>query len=174
MHHNQSVSTMDATATRNNFYVKFANTRENLALLSYLKSLKNKQFIVYNSLNDISVAEKEHIRLYSQIDNFKQLDNGWDGGEGLAPNAHAIQQAEKIVSMLSENVLKYCALFPSNDSSIYLQGKFPKGTLAAYLNGNNVTYIIKSATFKKSESFANINNKIPNKIEYTINKELLQ
>ena len=164
---------MIATATRNDFYVRFANTRENLALLSYLKSLKNKQFIVYKSLNDISNAEKEHLRLYSQIEDFKQLSNGWDGAEALAPNINAIRQTEKIVSLFPENVLKYCALFPANDSSIYLQGRFPKGTLAAYLNGENVTYILKCSSFKKSESSVTLSSKVVNKIESIINKEFL-
>lgn len=164
---------MTATATKTNFYVKFENTRENLALLTYLRSLKVKKFIVYQSLNDISAAEKEHLRLYSQIENFKRLETGWDGAEALAPNANAIRQAEQIVSLLSEDVLQYCTLFPSNDSSVYLQGKFPKGTLAAYLDGENMTYILKGGTFRKSESAVAINKKTINKIAANINKELI-
>lgn len=164
---------MTATATKTNFYVKFENTRENLALLTYLRSLKVKKFIVYQSLNDISAAEKEHLRLYSQIENFKRLETGWDGAEALAPNAKAIQQAEQIVSLLDEDVLKYCALFPANDSSIYLQGRFPKGTLAAYLDGEKMTYILKGGAFRKTESSVAINKKIINKIATSINKELV-
>ena len=164
---------MTATTTKTNFYVKFENTRENLALLTYLRSLKEKKFIVYQSLNDISNAEKEHLRLYLQIENFKRLENGWDGADALAPNENAIQQAEQIVSLLEEKVLKYCALFPSNDSSVYLQGNFPKGTLAAYLDGEKMTYILKGGSFKKTESTVSLNKKTINKIAANINKELV-
>ena len=52
-------------------------------------------------------------------------------------------------------MLRYCAIFPANDSNVYLQGKFPAGRLTAYLDGNNMTYILKSnGTTVKSEKTA--------------------
>ena len=75
--------------------------------------------------------------------------------------------------MLSENVLKYCALFPSNDSSIYLQGNFPQGGFVAYLNGETFSYVFKNESIKESASDVELNEKIIKKIENTICKKML-
>lgn len=163
----------EKTKTRQNFYVRFENTKENLALLAYLKTLKNQNFVVYNSPAEVTNSEKEHIRLNAELANLSQLKAGWDGFEALKPNENAIKQAEAIVSMLSEKVLKYCALFPSNDSSVYLQGNFPKGGFAAYLNGERFSYFLKGDNYKNSAADIELNDKIISKIENQICKNLI-
>ncbi len=163
----------EKTKTRQNFYVRFENTKENLALLAYLQTLKNQKFVVFNSPTEVTNSEKEHIRLNAEIDKISQLKAGWDGFEASKPNKNAITQAETIVSMLSEKVLKYCALFPSNDSSVYLQGNFPKGGFAAYLNGDRFSYFMKGENFKNSAADVELNDKIISKIENQICKNLI-
>ena len=159
--------------TRQNFYVRFENTRENLALLAYLQTLKNQKFVIYHSPAEVSDSEKEHIRLSLQIDDLRKLKAGWDGCEALKPNQKAISQADFLVSMLSEKVLKYCAVFPSNDSNVFLQGNFPKGGFAAYLDGENFSYFIKNESFKDSAADIELNEKNIKKIEGNICKNLL-
>lgn len=163
----------ERTKTRQNFYVRFENTKENLALLAYLQTLKNKKFVVFNSPVDVTNSEKEHIRLNAEIDNLSLLNAGWDGCDALKPNKKAIGQAEIFVSMLSEKVLKFCALFPSSDSSVYLQGNFPKGGFAAYLSGERFSYFLKGENFRNSAADIELNDKIISKIEKQICKNLI-
>lgn len=163
----------ERTNTKQNFYVRFENTKENLALLAYLQTLKNQKFVVFNSPAEVTNSEKEHIRLNAEIDKLSQLKAGWDGFKALKPNKKAINQAEAFVSLLSEKVLKYCVLFSSNDSSVYLQGNFPKGGFAAYLNGERFSYFLKGENFKNSAADIELNDKIISKIENQICKNLI-
>ena len=88
--------------------------------------------------------EKEHARLSDKIDELRRLPYGWDGQSALPPSKEALRQAAEVIDSMPEELLRYCAIFPANDSNVYLQGKFPAGRLTAYLNGNDMTYILKS------------------------------
>lgn len=165
--------TMLKANTGQNFYVRFENTKENLALLAYLQTLRNKNFVVFNSPAEVSESEKEHIRLNAQIEKISKLKAGWDGNVAQKANKKSIKQAEQLIAMLSENVLRYCALFPSNDSSIYLQGNFPKGGFVIYLNGETFSYVFKNENFKESAVGVELNEKNIKKIENTISKKML-
>jgi hypothetical protein len=83
-------------------------------------------------------------RLSQRIASLRQLKAGWDGQAALAPSPKALQQVAMVVSSMPEDILSSCAIFPSNDSCVYLQGRFPNGRLAAYFNGETMTYILKS------------------------------
>ena len=86
----------------------------------------------------------EHTRLSQRISSLRQLEAGWDGQAALAPSEKALQQVAIIVDAFPEDILSSCAIFPSNDSSVYLQGRFPNGRLAAYFDGDSMTYVLKS------------------------------
>lgn len=86
----------------------------------------------------------ERQRLNSRIDELSRLVTGWDGLTAQTPTEKALSQASMLVDNLPENILRYCAIFPSNDASVYFQGKFPEGRLTAYLNGETMTYVLKA------------------------------
>lgn len=88
--------------------------------------------------------EKEHVRLSDKIEELRHLSYGWDGMSALPPSSEALGQAMEMIDSMPEELLRYCALFPANDSNVYLQGKFPAGRLTAYLDGKTITYILKS------------------------------
>ena len=85
------------------------------------------------------------VRLETKLDAFLLLKEGWDGEVAAAPNRHAIAHARMTVRFLPENILQYSAVFPSNDSGVYLQGKFPerKARYTAFFDGKYMSYMIR-------------------------------
>lgn len=104
-------------------------------------------------------------KLNEVLNELRILKDGWDGQNALKPKKSAIDQAQYLVDSLDDKVLAKCYLFPSNDAGIFLQGKFPKGNLSVYLNGEVMTYVVKgnyegrmSASVKQNANTANILN----------------
>lgn len=93
----------------------------------------------------ISIASisDTQIRLENNLIQLQNLENGWDGCSASKPKSTAIKQASMLISLLDENVLRTCALFPSNDAGIYLQGKLAKGRLSIFVDGEVMAYIVK-------------------------------
>ncbi len=61
---------------KKSFYVKFDSTRENLALLAFLQTLKSKDFVVYDSFEDMPDFEKletTYSDILSQLDNYNPV-----------------------------------------------------------------------------------------------------
>ena len=88
-------------------------------------------------------GKEQHTRLTRRIVSLSKLENGWDGQSALAPSSQALLHASTVIYFLPEDILSNCALFPSNDSSVFLQGRFPCGRLAAHFNGEVMNYVLK-------------------------------
>ena len=99
---------------------------------------------------DLSIASisATQIRLEENLEQLRNLENGWDGNAALKPKSAAIKQASMLISMLEENVLSSCALFPSNDAGIYLQGKLTNGRLTIFVDGEVMAYMVKGKDSK--------------------------
>ena len=99
---------------------------------------------------DFSIASisATQIRLEENLKQLCNLENGWDGYTALKPKSTAIKQASMLISMLEENVLSSCALFPSNDAGIYLQGKLANGRLTIFVDGEAMAYMVKGKDSK--------------------------
>ena len=93
---------------------------------------------------DLSIASisATQIRLEENLEQLRNLENGWDGYAAFKPKNAAIKQASMLISMLDENVLSSCALFPSNDAGIYLQGKLAKGRFTIFVDGEVMAYVV--------------------------------
>ena len=113
------------------------NQSQKLAVVAYLiDSIRLAE--------DNTTGQTTHLeRLRQRISELGQLSAGWDGQEAAAPSQEALRQVSKVVELLPEDILGYCAIFPSNDSSIYIQGKFPAARLTASLNGEGMSYVLK-------------------------------
>ena len=98
---------------------------------------------------------------------------GWDGLVTDSPSQKALNQATAVIDALPESILHYCAIFPSNDTNIYFQGKFPCGRLTAYLDGEIMTYIIKSHNETIKSQKTCINAESMQQLVYTIEKHCL-
>jgi len=96
----------------------------------------------------IATISETQIRLEENLAQLQNLENGWDGYNALKPTSAAIKLAFMLISLLDEDVLRTCALFPSNDAGIYLQGKLAKGRLSIYVNGEVMAYIVKGEESK--------------------------
>lgn len=108
---------------------------------------KELELLLIHHASNISeeyLGGAEHLRLSRRIHELGMLVTGWDGQTALAPSVEALSQAAVIINHLPENILRYCAIFPTNDANVYFQGKFPAGRLTIYLNGHNMVYILKS------------------------------
>ena len=111
-----------------------------------------KQFVAY----DTASFYFHHARLFADIDRLSVLRDGWDGNFAKAPSRNALDQVSMIVKLFDEDVLAYCAIFPENNSGLYLQGRFPNGRLAVYLDGDKMTYVLKNRDHKISKSSVEI------------------
>lgn len=115
---------------------------------------------------EISIASLSdtQIRLEKNLDQLRNLEDKWDGYAASKPTNAAIKQASMLIYLLDENALSSCALFPSNNGGIYLQGKLAKGRLTIFVDGEVMAYIAKgedsklTATTKvNAESIARLN-----------------
>ena len=98
-------------------------------------------------LSIASISDTQ-IRLEENLNQLCSLEDGWDGYAASKPKTAAIKQASMLISMLDENVLSSCALFPSNDAGIYLQGKLAKGRLSIFVDGEVMAYMVKGEESK--------------------------
>ena len=94
---------------------------------------------------DISKVQEMKVRhaLKEKLHNLSLLNDGWDGMEASKPSVTALKQVSMLVSSLDIVALRHCALFPSNDAGIYLQGRLPKGRYTIFLNGEVMAYVLK-------------------------------
>ncbi len=90
------------------------------------------------------------------MERLSSLRDGWDGCSAKAPSCDALEQAASIIESFDEKTLAYCAVFPGNDSGLYLQGRFPNGRLSVYLDGEAMTYIIKNKENRISRSLVKV------------------
>lgn len=100
--------------------------------------------VIHHAEALMSEGGKEHSRLLRRINDLGRLVTGWDGLAAEAPSQEALRQATIMIDYLPEDILSYCAIFPSNDSNVYFQAKLPAGRLTAYLDGKAMTYVLKS------------------------------
>lgn len=98
-------------------------------------------------LSIASISDTQ-IRLEQNLNQLRNLEDGWDGYTASRPKNAAIKQASMLISLLDENVLSSCALFPSNDAGIYLQGKLANGRLTIFVDGEVMAYMVKGKESK--------------------------
>ncbi len=97
---------------------------------------------------DALVAFRQHQRLLERINELKNVPANWDGAGAYAPSAKALLQVKQIVKGFSESILSYCALFPSADSSLLLQARFPKGNMIVDVSDGTMSYVMKNQEVK--------------------------
>lgn len=137
--------------------VLLVGTMPQVAASTY-QVLDNKPQVVIDNSGAVPVAHDaasfyyHHERLFDSIDRLRALSDGWDGGCAKAPSIEALNMVGTIVEYFDEKVLSHCALFPSNDSGLFLQGRFSKGRLSLYLNADKMTYILKNKDGRFSQS----------------------
>lgn len=124
---------------------------------AYLFTENKPEIIIDNSgvvpvAHDVATFYFHHERLTADIERLSVLKDGWDGNGAKAPSKEALKQMSSIVDMLDEQVLSFCAIFPENESGLYLQGRFPNGRLSVYLDGNLMTYLLKNKGNRISKS----------------------
>lgn len=128
------------------------------------QTINNKaEIIIDNSgkqlvVHDVASFYFHHDRLHSDMERLSSLRDGWDGCSAKAPSCDALEQAASIIEFFDEKTLAYCAVFPGNDSGLYLQGRFPNGRLSVYLDGEAMTYIIKNKENRISRSLVKVDN----------------
>ena len=92
----------------------------------------------------------QYDRFAQKIEQLRSLQNGWDGNDALAPSHASLESIGLIISTLPKAVLMHCALFPANDSGVYLQGRFKKAKLSVYVQNEQMTFIAKDTERRKS------------------------
>lgn len=94
---------------------------------------------------ELSIASNSDTqnRLEGNLQQLRELENGWDGYSALKPKNEAIKQVAMLIAHLDESVLSSCALFPSNDAGVYIQGKLAKGRLTIFVDGEVMAYMVK-------------------------------
>lgn len=137
--------------------VLLVGTMPQVAASTYQAANIKPEVIVDNSgttpvVYDAASFYFHHERLYDSINKLMALTDGWDGGCAKAPSKEALKGAEAIVDAFDEKVLAHCAIFPSNDSGVFLQGRFPNGRLSLYLNIGKMTYMLKSKDDRERRS----------------------
>jgi len=86
----------------------------------------------------------DYDRLKERLELFRTLEEGWDLGSARAPEASAIKNASDVLKILDENILHYCALFPS-DGGIYFTGKFKNGSKSlVHFSDNKMSYVFRN------------------------------
>lgn len=110
----------------------------------------------------IATISDTQIRLEENLAQLQNLENGWDGYSALKPTSAAIKQTSMLISLLDEDVLRTCVLFPSNDAGIYIQGKLAKGRLSIFVDGEMMAYIVKG----EGSKLAATNKVTPTTINY--------
>lgn len=103
------------------------------------------ELIVIYHAGNIPTEElnEQHSRLARRVASLGKLEQGWDGQAALTPSSNALSLVSDVINYLPEDILSFCAVFPSNDSSVYLQGRFPNGRLAAHFDGAVMNYVLK-------------------------------
>lgn len=126
------------------------------------QTINNKaEIIIDNSgkqlvVHDVASFYFHHERLYSDIERLSSLRDGWDGCNAKAPSSDALEQVTSIIEVFAEKTLAYCAVFPGNNSGLYLQGRFPHGRLSVYLDGETMSYILKNKERRVSQSHVKV------------------
>ena len=92
----------------------------------------------------------QYDRFAQKIEQLRSLQNGWDGNGAMAPSHATLESIGLIIKALPKSVLMHCALFPANDSGVYLQGQFKKAKLSVYVQKEQMTFIAKDAERRKS------------------------
>lgn len=86
----------------------------------------------------------EFKRLNEDLDRLEKIGKGWDGFSAESPDHGAIKRTRNFLSKFAEDYLKYCCVFPSNDGSIYIQGKFPQGNFCSYIQEDLISAVVVS------------------------------
>ena len=102
--------------------------------------------IIFNKL--VQLKHTEDIPRINQLQQLHNLKDGWDGCCALKPNSAAFKHTSMLISMLDDNIIESCALFPSNDGGIYIQGKFTKGQFTIFVDNESMTYVISGEKYK--------------------------
>lgn len=113
---------------------------------------------VIPTINKIKYSIKEastsvyQNKLSLRLNYLSTLKDGWDNECAKAPSISAIRSASFLISQLDDVILSKCSIFPSNDSGLYIQGKFTKGKVTIFTNNGDMTYVAKGALGKISAS----------------------
>ena len=100
----------------------------------------------------------QYDRFAQKIEQLRSLQNGWDGNGAMAPSHATLESIGLIINALPKSVLMHCALFPANDSGVYLQGQFKKAKLSVYVQKEQMTFIAKDAERRESGQKMVVNN----------------
>lgn len=138
-----------------NCITKDSEKLENVIIADFSLSKHDGTQVYY--ISSVSNA----VRLEAKLDEFNHLEEGWDGGFAAAPTPLALDHARKAVRAISEDILQNSAVFPSNDSGVYLQGKFPEynARYTAFFDGKTMSYLVKGIkTLSKTKVQVNDDN----------------
>ncbi len=122
------------------------------------------------SLCDVDVCFKHHLRLNGDVDRLSAIKDGWDGMFAKAPSSEALDAARYIISVMDEEVLSHCAVFPSNDGGVYLQGRYAAGRMSIFLDGKTMTVSLRNRHGEKYQQIQTVNDQHLNLLMSQVNK----
>jgi len=131
------------------------------AQASFPMTNQSYEIVVDNKNNDpiisgISEACPNHYKIQQRILELKSLKDNWDGYGAMTISEDALSMTGSFAEVLSEEVLGHCSVFPAANSDVYLQGKFPKGSLIVTFSNERMTYVLKGENIDKHSA-----NKVP-------------
>lgn len=140
---------------------KTSSIQGSMPTISIIQGVDGKQIV-----KDVRSEAKD--RLYTRVDMMYTLEDGWDDVAAKAPNNMAISMVTKLIDMFEDDVLERCAIFPSNDSGLYLQGAYSRGRMTIYTNGQKMTYLVKGKGNRCGGTVSTIDRNIIASIESSV------